>query len=234
MHHTLCWREFGLEKNLMVLRDDIAARRARLSPANTREIRVMGHWLSSIDRILGKIAVVRGRVRAGIEADLGYAIASEEMLILAFFMPSTRNLFSEVLVHFGEEGCALSAKELEDLSRLPEAAETLAWIGDAALKIGVLPEIWSPRAADAGLLSRKRRAYESNANMARLCDRWGLYRYRIHLDPSRPKGDVGHVKGTLVEAVLGIVFLQCGLKGIARAAPLLRPGAGITLYTPPP
>lgn len=145
------------------------------------------------------------------------------MLLLAFFMPSTRNLFSEILVHFGDGGCILSGKELAEMARLPEAAEALAWIGDAALKIGVLPEIWSPRVVDAGTLPERRKAYESNANMARLCDRWGLYEHRIHLDPPVPKGNVGHVKGTLVEAVLGIIFLQCGLKGIARAATLLRP-----------
>lgn len=223
MHRTLCWREVGIETNLMALHDGIAVRRARLPPENTREIRMMGHWVTSIERILGNIAAIRGEVRAAIEADLGYPIASEEMLILAFFMPSTRNLFSEVLVHFGEEGCALSTKELAEMARLSEAAEALAWIGDAALKIGVLPEIWSMKVVDAGTLSERRKAYESNANMARLCDRWRLYRHRIHLDPPVPRGDVRHVKGTLVEAILGIVFLQCGLKGVARAARLLRP-----------
>ncbi|WP_342679352.1 ribonuclease III domain-containing protein [Methanofollis sp. UBA420] len=223
MHRTLIWHEVGIERNLRALRDGIAARRARLPPENAREFRMMGHWLSSIERILGKIAAIRESVRAGIEADLGYQIASEEMLLLAFFQPSTRNLVSEILVHFGDDGCILSGKELAEMARLPEAAEALAWIGDAALKIGVLPEIWSPRVVDAGTLSERRKAYESNANMARLCDRWGLYEHRIHLDPPVPKGDVGHVKGTLVEAVLGIVFLQCGLKGVARAARLLRP-----------
>ena len=126
---------------------------------------------------------------------------------------SMKILFSEIHTNFRDGRCALSPTALAEMARLPEAAETLAWIGDAALKIGVLPQIWSPRLADAGLLSERRKAYESNVNMARLCDRWGLYEHRVHFDPPVEKGDCDHVKGTLVEAVLGIVFLQCGLKG---------------------
>lgn len=63
MHRTLTWHEIGIEQNLGALRDGIAARRALLPQGNAREIRMMGHWLSSIDRIPGKIAAIRGRVR---------------------------------------------------------------------------------------------------------------------------------------------------------------------------
>ncbi|KAF5037234.1 hypothetical protein DSECCO2_566780 [anaerobic digester metagenome] len=106
-------------------------------------------------------------------------------------------------------------------------AGALAWIGDAALKIGLLPAIWDPDIAKAGVLTGNRKAYDRNSNLARLCDRWGLYEHRIHFDPDTPRSTrkVDHVKGTLVESVFGILFLREGLKGVASATELLRPPA---------
>jgi ribonuclease-3 len=221
MHQTLRWHEVGIERNLAALRDGLAGKVAALPGG--RERALTARWLASVEEILRQIASVRLVVVPAVERDLGFSIENDEIFVLSLFQPSTKNLFSEINAHFGEGRCALSAGALAEMARLPEAAEALAWIGDAALKIGVLPEIWSPRLAEVGLLSERRKAYESNANMARLCDRWGLYEHRIHFDPPVEKGDPDHVKGTLVEAVLGIVFLQCGLKGVARAARLLAP-----------
>jgi len=221
MHRTLRWHEVGVEKNLAALRDGLSRKVTALPEG--RERALTARWLESVEELVRLIGSIRVVVRPAVERDIGFQIENEEMFFIAFFQPSTKNLFMEIATHFGEGGCALSPEALAEMAHLPEAAEALAWIGDAALKIGVLPEIWSPRLAEAGLLSERRKAYESNANMARLCDRWGLYEHRIHFDPPVEKGDCDHVKGTLVEAVLGIVFLQCGLKGIARAARLLAP-----------
>lgn len=221
MHHTLRWSGVGIEKNLALLRDGLAEKAATLPEG--REGALIRRWLGSVEEILRQIGLIRLVVLPAVERDLGFTIENDETFVLALFQPSTRNLFSEIAVRFRDGGCPLSPDVLTEMVRLPDAAEALAWIGDAALKIGVLPEIWSPRLADAGLLSVRRQAYESNANMARLCDRWGLYEHRIHFDPRVEKGDPGHLKGTLVEAVFGIVFLQCGLKGVARAARLLAP-----------
>ncbi|EJG06062.1 ribonuclease III [Methanofollis liminatans DSM 4140] len=221
MHQTLRWHRVGVEENLAALRDGLARKAAALPDG--REQALTARWLSSVEEILRQIGSVRLVVMPAVERDLGFSIENDEIFLLALFQPSTKNLFSEINAHFRDGRCALSPTALAEMARLPEAAETLAWIGDAALKIGVLPQIWSPRLADAGLLSERRKAYESNVNMARLCDRWGLYEHRVHFDPPVEKGDCDHVKGTLVEAVLGIVFLQCGLKGVARAARLLAP-----------
>jgi len=221
MHRTLRWHEVGVEKNLAVLRDGLSRKVAALPEGRERVL--TARWLESVEGILRLIGSIRTAVQPVVERDLGFQIENEEMFVLAFFQPSTKNLFLEIATRFGEGGCSLSPEDLAEMARLPEAAEAVAWIGDAALKIGVLPEIWSPRLADAGALSERRKVYESNENMALLCDRWGLYEHRIHFDPPVEKGDPAHVKGTLVEAVLGIVFLQCGMKGVARTAHLLAP-----------
>ncbi|MCK5390388.1 MAG: hypothetical protein KAJ36_07850, partial [Candidatus Thorarchaeota archaeon] len=57
----------------------------------------------------------------------------------------------------------------------------------------------------------------SNEHMANLCDRWGLYKHRIHFDPETPsKGEILHDKGTLVEAIYGIVQMEHGFKQVLK------------------
>ncbi|TAJ45553.1 ribonuclease III domain-containing protein [Methanofollis fontis] len=225
MHRSLVWHEVGVEGNLALLRGGLAEKADALDDGRERDLLL--RWHGAVDAVLRGMDAIGTAVCPVVERDLGFSIERKEMFVLAFFQPSTRNLFSEIAVHFREGGCALSPADLDAMAHLPDAAEVLAWIGDAALKIGVLPAIWSPHLADAAGLSERRKHYESNANMGRLCDRWGLYEHRIHFDPPVPKGDTAHVKGTLVEAVLGIVFLQRGLTGVAEAAALLEPAAPI-------
>ncbi|MDG6256978.1 MAG: ribonuclease III domain-containing protein [Methanomicrobiaceae archaeon] len=121
---------------------------------------------------------------------------SEEQLILSLFQPSTRNLVAEIEVHFCDrEGCGLAFGDLVQTAAIPQAAETLAWIGDAALKIGVLPEIWTSEPEEAAVLTERRKAYESNANPALLCDRWQLYEAPHPLRPGGAAGRCGPCKG---------------------------------------
>jgi len=163
---------------------------------------------------------------AGGEADLGYSLGDREQFVIAMFRPSTRNLFDEIAEDARSGGwCTLTDAELRELAHLHEAAGALAWIGDAALKIGLLPAIWDQEIANAGNLTKNRKAYDRNSNLALLCDRWNLYEHRIHFDAEIPRSarTINHAKGTLVESVFGILFLREGLKGVASATELLKP-----------
>jgi hypothetical protein len=225
MHRSLVWTPIGIEQKLHILSEGLRQHRVSLPSGALHDARKMDAWIEKVDEILQTIEGIRETVRPRVEKDLGFSPGSEEHLILTMFQPSTRNLFAEIEVHFRRHaGCALSSDELLQMAAIPQAAETLAWIGDAALKIGVLPEIWTPRIAEAGVLTERRKSYESNANQALLCDRWQLYEHRIHFDPEGPRADVIHVKGTLVESILGMIFLEGGLRAVAGAARLLRPG----------
>jgi hypothetical protein len=224
VHESLAWTPIGIEQNLHTLSMGLREHRASLSPGGLHDARKMDAWIEKVDEILVTIEGIRAVVRPQVEADLGFSPGTEEQLILSMFQPSTRNLFEEIEIHFRHTpGCSLSSGDLLQMAAIPQVAETLAWIGDAALKIGVLPEIWTPQVAEAGVLTERRKAYESNANQALLCDRWHLYEHRIHFDPAGPRADVTHVKGTLVESILGMIFLDGGLRAVARAARLLRP-----------
>ncbi|MDV2482826.1 hypothetical protein F8E02_12670 [Methanoculleus sp. Wushi-C6] len=220
MHRSLEWNLPGIEGRLAALRDDLAREQGRGAK--------LRRWTRNIDTVLAKAAGASAEVRPAIEADLGYSLGGREQFIVAMFQSSTRNLFDEIAEHARSGGwCSLADAELRELAGLHEAAGALAWIGDAALKVGILPAIWDPDVARAGSLTENRKAYDRNSNLARLCDRWNLYEHRIHFDPdaSRSKRKIDHVKGTLVESVFGILFLREGLRGVASAAHLLEPPA---------
>ncbi len=223
MHENLRWERFGIVKNLKALEECLTEHRARLPVASRHAREKFGRWLDQIGVIQDRIRLVQTIVLPRIETDLGYALDDGEMLILALFQPGTKNLFTEIDAHFREQGCAIPGVSLSRMAGLSDAAATLAWIGDAALKIGVLPAIWTEEIADAGMLTQRRQAYERNANLARLCDKWGLFANRIDFDPHESHANSEHLKGTLVEAVIGIVFLKGGLRAVADAAVLLAP-----------
>ncbi|MDN7013508.1 hypothetical protein FGW20_10775 [Methanoculleus sp. FWC-SCC3] len=223
MHRSLTWNLPGIEGRLTTLRDDLVRETPALSMGDSAKFR---RWVGDIETVLTKATVIAGTVQPEVEADLGYSLGDREQFVIALFRPSTRNLFDEIAEH-AQNGCwcTLTDAMLRELAGLHEVAGALAWIGDAALKIGLLPAIWDPDIAKAGVLTQNRKAYDRNSNLARLCDRWGLYEHRIHfdIDISRNARKINHTKGTLVESAFGILFLKEGLKGVASAAELLRP-----------
>jgi dsRNA-specific ribonuclease len=224
MHRTLAWEPIDIGERILSLQQGIARYLSHLPENRIHDRGKADRWLGMLDYITSAIVAVRSGVIPTIEADIGYPLTHSDLVVLAMFQPSTRNLFVEIEVHFrGTGDCTLSTEELEQMAGLSDAAATLAWIGDAALKIGVLPEIWTPDIRKAGSLTIERQRYESNANMARLSDRWDLYRHCIRFGNEEPEVDRDHLKGTLVESVIGIIFLEGGLKRVGEAARLLRP-----------
>lgn len=229
MHHSLHWKEVGIEKKLERLYTCVNTSLQEAPPPRSSEREKLTRWVEKLQELRKKIAAIRQFVYPLVVGDLGNPVLSEEILLLALFQPSTRNLFLEIEIHYQGGGtCALMPEELKELATLPEDAKTLAWVGDAALNLAVLSQIWVPSVSRVGELTEKRKEYVQNSNLARLCDRWGLYEHRLHFDPpSDPailtRETVDHIKGTLVESVFGILFLAGGLTAVADTIPLLRP-----------
>ncbi|WP_054847562.1 hypothetical protein [Methanoculleus chikugoensis] len=212
MHRWLTWNLPGIEGRLTTLREDLVRETSALPPGESGKF---GRWVREIETVFAKAAVITGTVQPEVEADLGYSLGGDrEQFVIAMFRPSTRNLFDEIAEDARSGGwCTLTDAELRDLAHLHEAAGgALAWIGDAALKIGLLPAIWDQEIANAGNLTENRKAYDRNSNLALLCDRWSLYEHRIHFDAEIPRSarTINHAKGTLVESVFGILFLREG------------------------
>ena len=100
---------------------------------------------------------------------------------------------------------------------MDEAAKVLALIGDAAIDLALIENLWEPNISNVGELTEKRSKFASNENLARICDKWDIYDFRIHFDPNKPEikeETINHVKGTIIEALFGVMYIESGLKQI--------------------
>jgi dsRNA-specific ribonuclease len=224
MHTSLRWKELHIEENLATMRSDIRRELDSLRPENINDREKMNRWMDDIDQVERRITRIRTHLQPKVEHNLGYRFEDPDMFVIALFQPSTKNLFLEIETHFrGKTGNMTPLEVIREMADIPEAAKTLAWVGDAALHLAVLQEIWVDRVAGVGALTERRKDYVKNANLAKLSDHWDLFSHRIHFDLKEPVQEAEHVKGTLVESIYGIIFLQGGLRDVARAVHLIRP-----------
>lgn len=229
MHRRLVLKTVGIERKVLSLERWLIRESRAVPPPTGAEAAKISLWISRLREIRERMEDIRREVRPLVERDAGMHLAKPETLLLAMFQSSTKNLFSEIEIFCSRRStCPFAPEEIRALTSIPEAAKVLAWIGDAALSLAVLTEIWSPELPDVGHLTERRKELVQNANLAILCDRWRLYEYRIHFDPpvdpsTLTRETLLHMKGTLTEAVFGVLFLQGGLPAITRAVPLLAP-----------
>ena len=177
---------------------------------NTHLLGKMKRWVKQLTGILSLMARIKESLRPKLEKILEVSLHKNELLLVAMFQPSTKNLFLEMIDEFPAK-----QEELKHLVALSEMAEALALVGDAAISLAVLHNVWQSKSVDVGVLTQKRSDIVSNEHMAELCDNWGLYEHRIHFDPHAvSKSEMEHDKGTLLEAIYGIVYIEHGFEKI--------------------
>lgn len=214
-----------LKKNLAVLNSDLGLKKTSHDKYE--------RWLCDLDSIFGQIALFDKECLPLIKGDLSVSFNDRNILLLAIMQGSIRNLFSEIKEHFkAKQDFVLSDEELTFLEESNEYGNSLAWIGDTAFKYALLDTIWKPRITPREL-NDERTKIEQNAALAGLCDRWKLFEYRIHLDPPDQKDrSLNKIKGTLVEAIIGIVYIAGEIDAVRKAIPLImeyRPASPDTL-----
>ena len=105
--------------------------------------------------------------------------------------------------------------------------EPLAFIGDAALGLVVAERLFRDEtAAPVGVLTPKRAAIVSGANLARWANQLQL---GVMLKLGRGEDLTGgrtreSILATTLEAVLGVIYLEAGLAAVARAVDRLAAG----------
>lgn len=151
-----------------------------------------------------------------------------ELVMFALARPSIRNIFEDLNTHFRDDANRpLSEEDLIELAGSGDAAVVLALIGDAALDLAIIQLLWDSSLSKTGEFTTKRKKVASNKNLAIYCEEWGLYSCRLNRLRANPMEDpkietVEHVKGTLVESILGVVYLEFGLKELLRIVPLIQ------------
>ncbi len=213
---TLSWKPIQLRKRIDNLATTVQKTQRETPTKNSRLLSKLDKWLLDIEYIQNSLQRIEDELVPEIQNILNVKFQHIELFLVAMFQPSTKNIFLELETHYrhrdddplGEDGFA-------KMINLSEMAKVLALVGDAVISSAVLQHLWEPHLGDAGQITQKKAKIVSNDNMAKLCDNWGLYDYRIHFDPDTPsKSEIDHDKGTLLEAVYGIVYVEHEYKRI--------------------
>jgi dsRNA-specific ribonuclease len=207
---TISWIPIHIEEKLDILIQAVHTIQGETAKNNTRLLAKLDKWLFELGSIQEGLKRVREKLVPYLEKTLETHFEHTELFQMAMFQPSTKNLFLELETQYhGCENPPLDFEGFAEMINLSEMAQVLALIGDAVVSSAVLQHLWKPRAADAGRITQRKADIVSNEHMAKLCDKWGLYNYRIHFDPDTPsKLEENHDKGTLVEAVYGIIYIE--------------------------
>ncbi len=213
----ITWVLVHIEDRLETLSKTIERTKSQTPRNQTRLLGKVERWQEQFQEIDEGIQYIKKKLKPKLEKELGLKIRIEEILIAAMFQPSTKNLFLELDVHYRGKKNPFDDDGFEALISLSESAKRFALLGDAAISMAVIYHLWQTVEEDVGELTQDKSNIVSNSHMAALCDRWRLYDHRIHFDPEIPsKGEIIHDKGTLVEAVYGIVQMEHGFKQVLR------------------
>jgi dsRNA-specific ribonuclease len=96
---------------------------------------------------------------------------------------------------------------------------TLALIGDRALELGILPIIWEEENSSGdiptkGKLDDSKKNFVKNKNLADIWDFLGLYETKIL---PKKKDESPKLRGSRMEAIFGIIYLESGLRAVENA-----------------
>ncbi len=220
---VLSWEPIGLQEKLQLLLDAVATTERETPKRNTRTLRKIKRWREQLEEIILALHRIQNDLSVRLQAELEISLNTNELLQVVMFQPSTKNLFSELEIHYASDNQGpLDREAFRVLTSLSEIAKAIALVGDAAISMAVLHHIWQPKATDVGTLTQRRADLVSNEHLAKVCDEWGLYEHRIHFDPEEPsKSEIDHDKGTLTEAIYGIVYIEHSFRKVRDLVPKL-------------
>jgi dsRNA-specific ribonuclease len=214
-------KTIDIEMNIQILLNDLKVRRKNSALRKKTEEK-FERWIQDLEKILRIISDIKTTVIPQIKGDLQEDISDKNLVLLAMMQPSTRKIFSEIKKQFpGAIGLKISQENLDFLERGYQAAQSLAWAGDTAIKYAILFDIWREEITSEEL-HNKRKSFEGNEQLAKRFDTLKLFEFRIHLDPDdRKTKSINEIKGRLIEAIFGAIFIEKGIEGLTRAMHLV-------------
>lgn len=210
----LKWNIQGIFDNFPEIERKLEHRINQLPENNIKERKRITNWINQIQKIDHSIQNVIKYKLGELEKNIKYNFAEPDLVVLSFIQPSVKNLFTELNIYSSKVGFNFN---LEPYLNMDEAAKVLALIGDAAIDLALVQILWEPNISNVGELTEKRSKFASNENLARICDKWDLYDFRIHFDPNKSEikeETINHAKGTIIEALFGVMYIESGLDQI--------------------
>ena len=215
---TLSWKPIKVMSRMETLAETVQQTRINTATNNTRLLNKLERWQQDIKYIQESLERIEKKLVPKLEKILKIEFQNKELFQVAMFQPSTKNLFLELKTQYRRSADdPLGAEGFAEMINLSEMAKVIALVGDAVISSAVLQHLWEPHLGDAGKITQKKAKIVSNSHMAKLCDKWKLYDYRIHFDPDTPsKSEMDHDKGTLLEAIYGIIYIEHEYKMIHK------------------
>jgi len=228
MHKRLKWNAIGFKKKTQLLYDTIIEEKAEIPEDHLSKHRKLQGFLDQLRYILEKMKKIQEELIPRFEDIFKLEFRTPELVMLSLCRPSIRKIYQDMEKHFNyQKNNPLKIDEYKELASSGDAANVLALIGDAALDLSIVQMLWDSSLATVGRLSKKRAGIVANENLAKICDEWNLYDYRLNRlnDPSernaKPK-TIQHEKGTLIEAIYGVIYLEFGFEELIRTIPLIQ------------
>ena len=228
MQEKLKWNAIGLVKKTEILRDYIQNENNNVPADHTSKKSKLDGYLTELNHLLERMEKIEKIVLPKLEKLFRLKFTTPELVMFGLSRPSIRNIFDDLNKHFlNDANAPLNENELTELASSGDAADVLALLGDAAVDLVIVQLLWDSSLSKTGTLTERRQEVVSNQNLAKYCDEWGLFTCRLDRLKGIIKEDakqetIIHEKATLVESILGVIYLEFGLKVLLRVVPLIQ------------
>lgn len=146
--------------------------------------------------------------------------SQKNLFLFIFLYREINGVFKEAhdILHSGSDKKNPLSQTLPDLMNISEDRLTLAYLGDAALEIGVIPCIWPQpnpeKIPRKGFLHDERGKVIANKPLSQFWDSLKLYDPTIL--PPHPEDNFKN-RGSSMEAVFGIIYLEQGQDAVEKS-----------------
>jgi len=228
MEKKLKWNAIGFERKTQKLCDALKKELELIPEGHTRDEKKIKGFLDEINYILEKMQRINEILIPELEKKLRLNFPVPEMIYIALSRPSIRSELENIQTFFeGKNSNPLNEDDYKELASTGDAGNVLALIGDAVLDLAVVESLWDSSIATVGKLTAKRIDIVSNQNLAEVCDEWKLFEYKLERfrQPSKIQSKpetIEHEKGTLVEAIYGVIYLEFGFEKLISLVPLIK------------
>ena len=228
MKKKLKWNAIGYQKKTQMLYDELKKELKKVPEGHSREEKKIKGFIDELENLLETMQKINTHFIPQLEKKFRLEFPVPEMILIALSRPSIRSELENIQTFFeGKENNPLNQDDYSELVSTGDAGNVLALIGDAVLDLVVVESFWDSSIATVGKLTCKRIDIVSNQSLAKVCDEWRLFDYKLQRlkQPSKVQSKdetIEHEKGTLVEAIYGVIYLEFGFEKLASLVPLIK------------
>lgn len=169
--------------------------------------------LSDIRKIRETILQMQESFIPKITRASGHVFTVPNLFLFVFLYREIQIVFNEAKTNPVKPGMPefLTDQDLDEMLIISEDRLTLAYLGDASLEIGIIPGIWPHN----GTIPKKQFLHDSRNALVEnipLANFWNSLFLDDRLADHRR--DSAETKGSLMEAVFGIIYLEGGIEAV--------------------